>query len=162
MVESSRDAAKLPTLIQALADENEAVRWWAAQGCTVLGNKAADAEKALRDRLNDDVLSVQVAAAEALAKQGRADAALPVLERVLTQNAAPFAALQAANVLDRMGEQARPLLPVMEKRLKKLPSGKGANSAAAYQQRILERIIAVLQGREKALVYPAKEFSPSL
>ncbi len=162
MVASSRDAAKLPTLIQALADENEAVRWWAAQGCTVLGNKAADAEKALRDRLNDDVLSVQVAAAEALAKQGHADAALPVLERVLTQNAAPFAALQAANVLDRMGEQARPLLSVMEKRLKKLPSGKGANSAAAYQQRILERIIAVLQGREKALVYPAKEFSPSL
>ena len=162
MVASSRDAAKLPTLIQALADENEAVRWWAAQGCTVLGNKAAEAEKALRDRLNDDAPSVQVAAAEALAKQGHADAALPVLERVLTQNASPFAALQGANVLDRMGEQARPLLPVMEKRLKKLPSGKGANSAAAYQQRILERIIAVLQGREKALVYPAKEFSPSL
>jgi arylsulfatase A-like enzyme len=114
MVASSRDAAKLPTLIQALADENEAVRWWAAQGCTVLGNKAAEAEKALRDRLNDDAPSVQVAAAEALAKQGHADAALPVLERVLTQNASPFAALQGANVLDRMGEQARPLLPVME------------------------------------------------
>jgi arylsulfatase A-like enzyme len=162
MIASSRDAQKLPDLVKALDDENESVRWWAAQGCTVLGNKAADAEKALRARLNDDSLAVQVAAAEALAKQGHADAALPVLERVLTQNAAPFAALQAANVLDRIGEQARPLLPVLQQRLKALPSGKGANSASAYQQRILERIIAVLQGREKALVYPAKEFSPSL
>lgn len=159
---SSRDAGTLPALIKALGDENESVRWWAAQGCTVLGNKAAAAEKALRERLSDDSLSVQVAAAEALAKQGNVDAALPVLERVLLQDDSPFAVLQAANVLDRMGEQARPLLPVMEKRLKKLPSGKGGNSATAYQQRILERITAVLQGREKALVYPAKEFPPSL
>ncbi len=159
---SSRDAGTLPALIKALGDENESVRWWAAQGCTVLGNKAAAAEKALRERLDDDSLSVQVAAAEALAKQGNTEATLPVLERVLLQADAPFAALQAANVLDRMGEQARPLLPVMEKRLKKLPSGKGANSATGYQQRILERITAVLQGREKGLVYPAKEFPPSL
>lgn len=162
MVASSRDAAKIPNLIQALADENEAVRWWAAQGCTVLGHKAADAEKALRDRLNDASLSVQVAAAEALAKQGHADAALPVLERILTQNATPYAALQAANVLDRMGEQARPLLPAMEQRRKSLPSGKGSSNVSGYLERILSRITAVLQGREKALVYPTKEFPPSL
>ncbi len=162
MVASSRDAAKLPNLIQALADENEAVRWWAAQGCTVLGNKAADAEKALRARLNDSSLSVQVAAAEALAKQGHADVALPVLERILTQNATTYAALQAANVLDRMGEQARPLLPAMEQRRKSLPSGKGSSNVSGYLERILSHITAVLRGREKALVYPAKEFPPSL
>ena len=162
MVASSRDAAKLPNLIQALADENEAVRWWAAQGCTVLGNKAADAEKALRARLNDSSLSVQVAAAEALVKQGHADVALPVLERILTQNATTYAALQAANVLDRMGEQARPLLPAMEQRRKSLPSGKGSSNVSGYLERILSHITAVLQGREKALVYPAKEFPPSL
>lgn len=162
IVASSRDAGKLPDLIQALADESESVRWWAAQGCTVLGNKAADAEKALRARLNDASLSVQVAAAEALAKQGHADAALPVLERILTQNATPYAALQAANVLDRMGEQARPLLPAMEQRRKSLPSGKGSSNVSGYLERILSRITSVLQGREKALVYPAKEFPPSL
>ncbi|MFM2171800.1 MAG: hypothetical protein RI957_2029 [Verrucomicrobiota bacterium] len=162
MIASSRDATKLPALRKALDDENEAVRWWAAQGCTVLGMKAADAEKSLRARLSDESPAVQVAAAEALAKQGHADVALPVLERILLQDSAPYAALQAANVLDRMGERARPLLSVMEKRLKMLPSGKGANSAAAYQQRILERITAVLQGHEKALVYPAREYPPSL
>lgn len=162
MVASSRDAAKLPNLIQALADENEAVRWWAAQGCTVLGNKAADAEKALLARLNDASPSVQVAAAEALAKQGHADVALPVLERILTQNATTYAALQAANVLDRMGEQARPLLPAMEQRRKSLPSGKGSSNVSGYLERILSHITAVLRGREKALVYPAKEFPPSL
>lgn len=162
MIASSRDAEKLPAILKALDDENEAVRWWAAQGCTVLGPKAAGAETILRARLSDESLAVQVAAAEALAKIGHVDATLPVLERILLQDGAPFAALQAANVFDRMGEQARPLLPVMEKRLKNLPSGKGANSASAYQQRILERITAVLENREKPLMYPAKEFPPSL
>jgi hypothetical protein len=128
----------------------------------VLGNKAADAEKALLARLNDSSLSVQVAAAEALVKQGHADVALPVLERILTQNATTYAALQAANVLDRMGEQARPLLPAMEQRRKSLPSGKGSSNVSGYLERILSHITAVLQGREKALVYPAKEFPPSL
>lgn len=160
MIASSRDAEKLPALLEALDDQNEAVRWWAAQACTVLGKKAAVGEKALRARLSDDSLTVQVVAAEALAKLGHLDAALPVLERVLLQDSSPFAGLQAANVIDRIGEQARPLLPLLQKRLKALPSGKGANSASAYQQRILERITAVLQGTEKALVHPVKEFPP--
>jgi arylsulfatase A-like enzyme len=161
MIASSRDAEKMPVLLKALDDENEAVRWWAAQGCTVLGKKASPAEKTLRARLLDDSPAVQVVAAEALVRLGHADAALPALERVLLQSDSPFSALQAANVIDRIGEQAQPLLPVLQERLKSLPSGKGANSASAYQQRILERIVAVMKGTEKALVYPAKEYPPT-
>jgi arylsulfatase A-like enzyme len=38
---SDRDPANLPKLIAALDDPSEAVRWWGAQGCTLLGQPAA-------------------------------------------------------------------------------------------------------------------------
>jgi hypothetical protein len=151
---SERDVNHLINLIEALDDDSEPMRWWAAQGCTMLGAQAAPAEAALRKQLNDPSGAVQVAAAEALANLGQSETALLVLERSIQQADAPFFAVQAANVLDRLGERARPALPAMKQLLATLPKEAGANSPRAYPQRILERIIAVLEGREKALVYP--------
>jgi arylsulfatase A-like enzyme len=151
---SERDVKYLPKLIEALDDGSEPMRWWAAQGCTMLGAQASSAEAALRKHLDDPSGAVQVVAAEALARLGKTDAALPALERALRNADAPFVALQAANVLDRLGEHARPSLPAIKELLASLPKEAGANSPRAYPQRILERIIAVLEGREKALVYP--------
>jgi hypothetical protein len=151
---SERDAKHLPKLIAALDDESEPMRWWAAQGCAMLGEKAVSAEAALRKHLDDSSGAVQVAAAEALARFGKTEAALPVLERWLQNADAPFFALQAANVLDRLGERTRPALPMIKKLLDSLPKEAGANSPRAYPQRILERIVAVLEGHEPALVYP--------
>ena len=39
--------------LAALDDPSEPVRWWAAQGCTILGAQAGPAEAALRQRLTD-------------------------------------------------------------------------------------------------------------
>lgn len=151
---SERDVKHLPLLIAALDDANEPMRWWAAQGCTMLGTQAAPAETALRKHLDDPSGAVQVAAAEALAGLGKTEAALAVLERSLQNAAAPYFALQAANVLDRLGERARPAMPLFKQLLAARPKNGAANSAHAYLQRILERIVAVLEGREQALVYP--------
>lgn len=151
---SERNPANLPKLIASLDDPSEPMRWWAAQGCTMLREKAAPAEAALRKRLEDASGAVHVAAAEALARLGKTELALPVLERWLGNPNHPTFALQAANVLDRLGESARPALPVMAR---VLADGSSASTGGMeqYLKRILERAIAVLEGKSPAMVYPA-------
>jgi len=145
MLASDRNPSNLPTLIEALNDPSEPIRWWAAQGCAMLREKAAAAEGALRQRLQDESGSVQVAAAEALARLGKLDAALPVLERCV--KAGGPVAVQAGNVLDRLGEAARPLLPTMKAAL--ASAGEESNP-----KRIFEHLVAVLEGHKESLVYP--------
>ena len=45
-------------------------------------------------------------------------------------------------------------LPIIKKLLDSLPKDAGSNSPHVYLQRVMERIVAVLEGREPALVYP--------
>jgi hypothetical protein len=152
---SERNAANLPMLIEGLEDASEPIRWWAAQGCAMLGEKAALAETALRKRLDDASGAVQVAAAEALARIGKPDVALPVLERWLKNDGSPWFGLQSANVLDRLGENARPALPAIRGALKRVADQGGAANPLQYQRRIMERTISVLDGKAPALVYPS-------
>jgi HEAT repeat protein len=162
---SERKAANLPRLIEALGDASEPVRWWAAQGCAMLGTNAAAAAPALRRCSSDQSGAVQVAAAEAMARLGRVDEALPVLERVLKQTGNDAFALQAANVLDRLGESARPALPVVKSvfaSVSKAERGASSDSESARSQnrysgyliRVLQHVSDVLESREQALVYP--------
>jgi arylsulfatase A-like enzyme len=151
---SERNPANLPKLIEALDDPSEPIRWWGAQGCTMLREKAAPAEAALRKRLDDASGAVQVAAAEALARLGKTDAALPILERWVENTQFPSFALQAANVLDRLGEIARPALPELRKMLQRAKDKADGGNSLQYPRRILERIIAVLEGKALPLVYP--------
>jgi hypothetical protein len=150
---SERNPANLPKLIAALNDPSEPMRWWAAQGCAMLREKAAPAESALRLRLEDSSGAVQVAAAEALARQGKLDIALPVLERWLQSTNVLEFSLQAANVLDRLGESARPALPAMRRALARVSSEKDPNGMEGYLRRILERSVSVLEGKTPPLVY---------
>ncbi len=151
-IASERNPANLPRLIESLGDPNESIRWWAAQGCTMLRDKAAGAEPALRQRLDDPSGAVQVAAAEALARLGKVDSAMPVLLRWVGQAAAPPSAVQAANVLDRLGEAVRPALPGLKTTLAQARNLPG--KADQYPLRILTHLIDVLEGREQALIYP--------
>ena len=152
---SDGDAANMPKLIAALDDKSEPVRWWAAQGCTILGIKATAAKSTLQRRLEDPSAAVQVAAARALVKLGDMEAALPMLERCVQHLNAPFFALQAANVFDRIGANGRPALPVLKQTLNTLNAGEGDPKARDYLQRILGHAIAVLEGTTAPLVYPA-------
>ncbi len=145
---SERNPANLPNLLESFGDPSEPIRWWAAQGCAMLRDKAAAAEPALRKLLNDKSGAVQIAAAEALARLGKPDLALPVLLRWTAQAATPPFAVQAANVLDHLGEIARPGLPSMKAALAT------SRKADPYAVRILSHLIDVLEGREQPLVYP--------
>lgn len=153
---SERNPANLPKFIEALSDPCEPMRWWAAQGCAMLREKAAPAEAALRKRLTDESGAVQVAAAEAMARLGKLEAALPVLEQWIQQtNTLPFA-LQAGNVLDHLGEAARPALPAIKAAMISARQTTGfASTGEKYPFAILTRIIELLEGREQPLIYPA-------
>lgn len=157
---SERDPANLPALGAALEDPSEPVRWWAAQGCTMLREKAADAAPALRRHLTDESGAVQVAAAEALARLGFVAEALPVLEKRLQDTTAPQFGLQAGNVFDRLGEAARPSLPIMKQVLASVGGGETEKSYPAYISRILTHAVDVLEGRTAPLVYPAVSSLP--
>jgi hypothetical protein len=149
---SERNPSNLSKIVEALSDGSEPIRWWAAQGCTMAGDKAASAQTALRKCLNDSSGAVQVVAAEALARMGKINVALPVLERCLGDTHSPWVGLQAANVLDRLGNEARPSLKFMKERLNALPEEREIPSDPfAYQRRILGHSISVLEGKTPGL-----------
>ncbi len=104
----------LPELIRRLADQDQTVRYWAAVGLTILSSNAGSAEVALIKALTDSSGDVRIAAAEALCNLGRENIALPVLEKEV-QNNNKKVALHAVNVLDAIGETARPVLSALKR-----------------------------------------------
>jgi hypothetical protein len=70
-------------------------------------------------------------------------------ESPLERTTPPFA-VQAANVLDRLGQAVRPGLPALKSALENVR--KPPAKADAFPVRILAHIIEVLEGREASLV----------
>lgn len=158
---SDGDSARLPALAAALDDPSEPIRWWAAQGCTTAAARGAvlpdDVLASLQRRLDDASAAVRVAAAEAVAAGGRPAPALDALTRALDAGA-PGPRLQALNVLDRLGERARPALPALRRLRESLQPQHGdtpADKADRYPLDLATRTIAVLEAAERPLVYPA-------
>jgi HEAT repeat protein len=106
----------LPKLVERLTDADVTVRFWAANGLTNLGTQAAPASKALLRALKDPSPEVRIAAAQALCRMGREQAALPVLASYLTDKRL-LVRVAAANVVDRIGARARPIVPDIQNAL---------------------------------------------
>ena len=108
----------LPRLRQALGDEDNAVRYWAALGIRMRGKEAvAAARDDLRKRLVDEAPSVRIAAAEALGKFGD-DAAVKqalavLLELAPVRKNGVYVAMEALNALGELGQRAAPGLAVI-------------------------------------------------
>ncbi|MHC4629936.1 MAG: sulfatase-like hydrolase/transferase [Planctomycetota bacterium] len=97
----------LPKLIAAMDDEDAAIRYWAATGIGSVGRDATTAEGRMVAALQDVSVSVRVAAARGLCMMGKPRRALPVLIDAL-RGEYTWGRLQAAIVLDSIGQQARP------------------------------------------------------
>ncbi|NLS91888.1 MAG: sulfatase-like hydrolase/transferase [Planctomycetaceae bacterium] len=110
---NERDPANVPKLIELLSDADPAVRFRVATGLVALGEKAAPAAGALKKAISDDAPHVAVTAAEALCNLGQVDTAMPVLLAGL-KNDSPLIRLRAINVLDRLGQAARPAIEAMK------------------------------------------------
>ncbi len=137
---ASQGMQALPELVNALADEDASVRYWAATGIGNIGPDAASTEGKLVSLLRDSAASVRVASARALARMDRANKALPVLTDVLI-GPHPWARLQAAIVLDEMGSMARPAEAALTKALQDQPN--------KYITRVANHALNVMNGTDR-------------
>jgi len=112
---SGMDPGAIPQLQAYLKDGDSGVRYWGVMGALMRGPAATRAmREGLVAALEDTSPSVRIAAAQALARQGDA-ADLPRVLETLRACADPtrtgaFAGIAALNVIDELGEQARPLV----------------------------------------------------
>lgn len=104
----------LPMLQSALNDPDPAIRYWAAKGILIRGQQAFnDTDSQIRLALEDQNHSVQVVAAEILATYGNDEDIRQARQR-LVELARPdefgaYVALEALNVVENIGERAKPL-----------------------------------------------------
>jgi hypothetical protein len=100
---------------------------------------------------------VRVAAAEAVCRSGDPGRGLTVLEAVLRSDA-EWPALQAANVLDRLGPIAAPALPSMIATVEEATRATAGDPARSgrdrYVRDLLAHAIGVLDHSRTPLVYP--------
>ncbi len=104
--------AALAELTFRLRDDYPPVRFWAAAGLLNLRAAAAPARPQLLAALADVHPEVAITAAEVLCGLGETAAVLPVLSRYL-QDDRQLVCIAAANTVNRIGENARPLLEVI-------------------------------------------------
>jgi arylsulfatase A-like enzyme len=111
-----RDPDNLDDLVGELEDDNEVVRFWAAQGILMLGDGAQPAVEALRERLEGDPsVHVQIVAAEALARLGHGGRPVDFLAETIDTHESPRVRLQALNAFTYVGVAALRHMPVVER-----------------------------------------------
>jgi HEAT repeat protein len=141
---NSADAGNLSALVDLLRDSEPMVRYWALVGLITLGDQAAPATGAAAHLLGDKNVSVRLAAAEFIARRNPAsrDKALGVLIDGLAYDNV-WARLEAANILDRLDEMAKPVGPAMKEALE---AEKQRKSGFNYVIRALEQAVDKLAG----------------
>lgn len=141
--QASNGPDALPELIAALDDPQSSVRYWGAIGIGNIGQPAANQTAArLARALEDPDVIVQVAAARALCNLGKPAKALPVLTAVL-DTGAQWERLHAANVLDEIDDQARPVLAAMHAALEPREE---LEQGGKYVVRVINRALNQLEG----------------
>lgn len=112
------DITGLPMLMELFDNRHPSVRYWAATGVGNLGRDGLSAKALVERGLDDEAACVRVASARALFKMDEpGEIALPVLIDELGSSQ-EWVRLQAALVLDSIGERARPAIPALKEALK--------------------------------------------
>ncbi len=133
----------LSELVAALDDPQAAVRYWGAIGLGNIGSPAAlPTTDRLLTALTDSSGVVRVAAARALCLLDQPAVALPVLTDVLAHGA-QWERLHAANVLDEIDEQARPVIEALHTALAPRPD---LEQNGKYVVRVINRALNQLEG----------------
>lgn len=142
-IAASKGLSSLNELLDALKHNDSAIRYWGAQGIGNIGKPAlTSAEAPITACLKDDSSAVRTAAARALCRMGKPDAALPVLIHEMTTGT-QWERLHAAIVLDEIDELAE---PVAEEMKKGLQYQEGFNSKGKYRVRVINRALNELHG----------------
>jgi len=113
------DPQNLSKLQELLRDDHPAARYWGAVGCIILDKKSQPAKQTLIELAkSDDSPNVRIAAAEAAAGLGETKLCLDVCTDLLSHNN-QWVALHAANVLEHLGDEAKPVLDEIQEAAKK-------------------------------------------
>ncbi len=131
-----------------LADEDSAVRYWAALGILMRGKDAVvSSREALLKALTDSAPSVRIAAAEGLGKYGSdqdaGKAVSTLAELVSFKKNGLFVAVQALNALGELGPRAAPALPAV--RL----AAEGTDTITPRQREYVPRLVEKLLADSK-------------
>jgi len=118
---ATRPGATADQCAELLADDDAAVRYWAAVGLICRGDDAKSAEPALLKSLEDESPPVRFAAAEVLCNIDQSIRAVPVLVKGLNDQDVRVR-LAAAISLVAVGDAARLALPQMQK-VREAPAG---------------------------------------
>lgn len=143
----------LEDLWPRLADPDPAVRYWAALGCAALHPEAVDAlTEDLLALLEDPSFSVRTASASALLKTEHfAPQAVAALIPIL-QNGLFFEQLEAAAVIEKAGNFARPWRAELES-----ANALSASAPYTYLGRTLTRVVQLIRWPE-SLFFPPTSF----
>lgn len=142
---ASSGKSALPTLIEALAHSDSAIRYWGATGIGNIGPELVGdvkIEGLMNGLLKDKSSTVRTAAARALCRINKPKNALPVLIHEL-KTGAQWERLHAAIALDEIDEMARPVAEQMKEGLK---YQKGFNSDGKYRVRVTNRALNEING----------------
>ncbi len=111
-----RDRRNLGRLRDELDHDHDIVRFWAAQGLLMLGDRARPAIATLQAALDEDPsVHVTIPVAEALARLGQPDDAVPHLGRLVDTHDDDRVRLQALNALTWVGDAASSQLDVIDR-----------------------------------------------
>lgn len=99
---SARDAANLPVFIAKLSSEHALERYWASQGCLILGKQAGSAKDGLTILLEDPFTANRTSAAYALILLGETEAAYATLLKDLSESQNPYALQNVINAFTRL------------------------------------------------------------
>jgi N-sulfoglucosamine sulfohydrolase len=123
--------------VDTLNNKNASIRYWAVIGIGNLKPVQSQDSEVLIDMLCDSSAEVRIAAAFSLCRINKVTNALPVLIKEL-QSEEEWVRLHAAIALDRIGEKARPAIPVLKQALK--------DTHNKYVVRVANHAINVLLG----------------
>ncbi|MDH5603311.1 MAG: sulfatase-like hydrolase/transferase [Cyclobacteriaceae bacterium] len=129
------NSEQLPLLSSMLKHENNLFRYWGITGCLILGKEAVDLKDALLENLSSEVSFLRTASAEALYQIGEKEIISDALNQSL-KDPNLMARVQALNVLENMGEDARVFLETVKKIVDNAPPNN-----RDYDVRAAERIV---------------------
>ncbi len=139
---ASEGKGALGELIEAMDDRDAAIRYWGATGIGNIGKNVEAGAGPMTAALEDESVSVRVAAARALCMMGKPRRALPVLIEAL-RGKDTWGRLQAAIVLDSIGQQARVAEGALKEALTDQPS--------KYITRVANRALNVINGTDNVV-----------
>jgi uncharacterized sulfatase len=146
-VAAAGGAATMPQALEAVEDQDPAVRYWGAVGLASGTTKSPSVTKRLTTLLEDRCAAVSIAAAHGLCRAGKPAKALPTLVRIL-QNGTQWERLQAAIVLDEIDQQAAPVEGAMQEALTPRPD---LLAGGKYTIRVLNHALNELRGTNRTV-----------